>query len=178
MDLLKNHEDIMLKALEQAKLAFEHREVPVGCVIVEKKTGNIVSSGFNQTNITNNATRHCEIVAVETLSKNSSASIKWSDYALYVSVEPCIMCAAALRLVGLLDVVYGCDNERFGGCQSVLTADRVSAEYIPALNLISGVLKFEAIRLLQEFYERGNVKLPEAKRHRRKKNDSVGSCNS
>lgn len=161
-----DHDEVMMRALDQAKLAFDNREVPVGCVIVDKSTGEIVSSGFNQTNISNNATRHCEIVAIETLAENKNIN-DWSQYTLYVSVEPCIMCAAALRITGLLDVVYGCDNDRFGGCKSVLGVDHLNADYIPALKLTSGVRKMEAIQLLQEFYERGNAKLPEAKRHRR-----------
>ena len=168
--IITHDEQFMLKALEQARLAFDDREVPVGCVIVNKASGEVASSGFNQTNVTNNGTRHCEIVAIEALLEKQT-NVDWSQHALYVSVEPCIMCAAALRIVGLVDVVYGCDNERFGGCNSVLSVHKVNSEYIPPLNLTTGILRQEAIRLLQEFYERGNVKLPEAKRHRRNKKE-------
>jgi tRNA-specific adenosine deaminase 2 len=97
--------------------------------------------------------------------------VDWSQYTLYVTVEPCVMCAAALRIVGLTRVVYGCSNDRFGGCQSVLHIDSLETDMVPPLIIKSGVLKEQAVRLLQEFYERGNAKLPEAKRHRRTPKD-------
>jgi tRNA-specific adenosine deaminase 2 len=161
----------MQKALAQAQLAFENREVPVGCIIVHSESGDVVSVGSNQTNETNNGTRHCEIVAIERLLAKTGAMVDWSQYTLYVTVEPCVMCAAALRIVGLTRVVYGCSNDRFGGCQSVLHIDSLETDMVPPLIIKSGVLKEQAVRLLQEFYERGNAKLPEAKRHRRTPKD-------
>jgi tRNA-specific adenosine deaminase 2 len=157
----------MRHALGQAQVAFDNREVPVGCVIVHRETGQVVSRGSNETNATNNGTRHCEIIAVEQLIDSVGGVVYWSEYTLYVTVEPCVMCAAALRIIGLTDVVYGCDNDRFGGCESVLHIHKVAPEAYPVLRLTTGVLKEEAILLLQKFYERGNLKLPEAKRHRR-----------
>ena len=157
----------MMKALEQAKVAFDEREVPVGCVIVHRTSGEIVSEGSNQTNKTNNGTRHCELIAIEKLLNNKNLKIEWPDYSLYVTVEPCVMCAAALRVVGLTEVYYGCANDRFGGCESVLSVHKVSPHVVPPLKITFGILKEEAIQLLQQFYERGNAKLPEAKRHRR-----------
>lgn len=164
---MPSHEDLMKLALAQAQFAFDHREVPVGCIIVETATGEVASTGSNQTNETNNGTRHCEIVAIESLLLRTGSMVDWSAYTLYVTVEPCVMCAAALRIVGLVNVVYGCGNERFGGCQSVMPIDNIEPDVLPPLQLLPGILKEEAIRLLQEFYERGNAKLPEAKRHRR-----------
>ena len=170
---MADHENLMKLALEQAKLAFDRREVPVGCIIVHRSSGEVVARGSNQTNEFNNGTRHCEVVAMEQLLSNEhNAAVNWSDYMLYVTVEPCVMCAAALRIVGLTEVVYGCQNDRFGGCDSVMDVARISEDALPALNLTKGVLKYEAISLLQLFYERGNAKLPESKRHRRTAKDS------
>ena len=165
--MIINHDDYMRKAIEQAMIAFENREVPVGCIIAHRGTGKVVSEGSNETNMTNNGTRHCELIAIEKLLNQQGKMVDWSEYSLYVTVEPCVMCAAALRIVGLVDVYYGCANDRFGGCESVLSVHSVSPEALPPLNLTSGILKAEAIHLLQRFYERGNAKLPEAKRHRR-----------
>lgn len=156
-------EELMECAMQQARLAFEAREVPVGCVIVKTDSGEVVSRGDNQTNVSNNGTRHCEIVAIERM----PVSTDWSQYTLYVTVEPCVMCAAALRLIGLTKVVFGCSNDRFGGCGSVLDIDSIASKDLPPLMLKSGVLKEQAILLLQQFYERGNEKLPLSKRHRR-----------
>lgn len=159
--------NFMQLALKQAQVAFDSREVPVGCIIVHTFSGEVVSEGSNQTNETNNGTRHCEIVAIERLLNKTGTMVDWSQFTLYVTVEPCVMCAAALRIVGLTNVVYGCSNDRFGGCRSVLHVDTLDSDIVPPLAVTSGVLKDEAVKLLQEFYERGNAKLPEAKRHRR-----------
>ncbi len=152
----------MEKPLAEASRAMDRGEVPVGCVIVDSD-GKVVASAGNETNVERNATRHCEIVAIdEVLTKGLS----FNDLTLYVTVEPCIMCAAALRLVGLCRVFYGCGNERFGGCGSILDTDSMDSDYLPPLNLTCGILADEAVQLLKDFYERGNPKAPDAKRHR------------
>lgn len=162
-----DHDNFMRRALEQAQIAFDEREVPVGCIIVHKESGEIVSEGSNATNRTNNGTRHCELIAIEKFIAKENRMVDWSQYALYVTVEPCVMCAAALRIVGLTTVYYGCANDRFGGCESVLSVHEISPHSFPVLELTPGIMKDAAIGLLQRFYERGNAKLPEAKRHRR-----------
>ena len=147
----------MRLAMDQAELALESGEVPVGCVIV--KNGKIVSFGRNHTNEFNNGTCHCEIAAM------AQIDTQWAhECTLYVTVEPCVMCAAALRIFGLTRVVYGCDNERFGGCGSVLDTHTIGP--LPPLHTKKGLMKNEAIDLLQKFYKRGNDKLPIEKRHR------------
>ncbi|XP_062030367.1 tRNA-specific adenosine deaminase TAD2-like isoform X1 [Rosa rugosa] len=93
-------------AIEQAKLALDSLEVPVGCVIVED--GKVIACGRNQTNETRNATRHAEMEAIDTLLKQwrekrlstSEVAEIFSKCNLYVTCEPCIMCAAALSIVG------------------------------------------------------------------------------
>jgi len=162
-----DHDFFMMKALQQAQIAIDECEVPVGCVIVHKGSGKVVSEGSNETNRTNNGTRHCELIAIEKFIAQENCMVDWSEYSLYVTVEPCVMCAAALRIVGLTSVYYGCANDRFGGCESVLSVHEISPDAFPVLDLTPGILKDEAIGLLQRFYVRGNAKLPEAKRHRR-----------
>ena len=82
---------------------------------------------------------------------------------LYVTVEPCIMCAYALHLTKIDRVVYGCDNDKFGGTGSILNLHRFSEERDGGApyKVCRGVLKDEAVCLLQEFYEHGNVKAPD-----------------
>jgi len=117
-------ESRMKAALKQAELALKRREVPVGCVIVYE--GEIIARGGNDVNRTKNATRHAEMLAIdEVLNYCKQKHIPdprtvFSSSTLYVSTEPCVMCAAALRLVGLQNVIYGCPNYRFGGCGSCL----------------------------------------------------------
>lgn len=113
----------MEAAMQMARDALESSEVPVGCLMVYND--EVVGKGRNEVNQTKNATRHAELVAIDQAlawcRRNGRDSSEVFERAvLYVTVEPCIMCAAALRLVKVPLVVYGCQNERFGGCGSVL----------------------------------------------------------
>jgi tRNA-specific adenosine deaminase 2 len=78
-----------------------------------------------QNNLTTQATRHAELEAIDAIFSDKTLIPKMIPYplsttTLYVTVEPCIMCAAALRQLGIKEVFYGCSNDRFGGCGSVL----------------------------------------------------------
>lgn len=187
---LKEHVYWMSEAFKMAKYAMSHREVPVGCVVVEE--GVIVAKGCNEVNITMNATRHAEMVAIDQLvhlSKERSVQLKelCSKCTLYVTVEPCVMCAYALRVVGLLHVFFGCSNSRFGGCGSVMSVatDELSTTgshygshgntngQIPELVLTSGIMKDEAISMLQQFYEGENPNAPEDKVKRKPANKKL-----
>jgi len=90
------------------------------------------------------------------------------DCHLYVTCEPCIMCAAALAQVGIARVVFGCRNDRFGGCGSILNlhSDASLANHNP-YTIVEGILKEEAITLLRSFYDRENFHAPEDKRKRK-----------
>jgi tRNA-specific adenosine deaminase 2 len=113
----------MRLALEEAEGALREEEVPVGCIIVHSSSQRLLARGRNQTNRSKNGTRHCEFVALEQLRDakgDHGAPLRLKECTLYVTVEPCLMCAAALRIAGIGLVVFGCGNERFGGCGSVL----------------------------------------------------------
>jgi tRNA(Arg) A34 adenosine deaminase TadA len=100
----------------QAEEALHSDEVPVGCVFI--KDGKAIARARNRTNEWRNATLHAELEAIDHLLPENPPPL--SDITLYVTVEPCVMCAAALRQIGIGRVVYGCGNERFGGCGSVI----------------------------------------------------------
>ncbi|XP_048131659.1 tRNA-specific adenosine deaminase TAD2-like isoform X1 [Rhodamnia argentea] len=124
----------MRLAIDQAKLALDSLEVPVGCVIVEDE--NVIAAGRNRTNETRNATRHAEMEAIDVLliqwqrTGFTAAEVaeKFSACSLYVTCEPCIMCAAALSIIGIKEVYYGCANDKFGGCGSILSLHSSSSE--------------------------------------------------
>ncbi|XP_077342837.1 tRNA-specific adenosine deaminase 2 [Lithobates pipiens] len=157
----------MEKAFQMAQDALENGEVPVGCLMVY---GNqIVGQGRNEVNETKNATRHAEMVAVDQVldwcRKNDKNSAQvFENTILYVTVEPCIMCAGALRLLRIPLVVYGCHNERFGGCGSVLN---VAADDIPAtgaqFQCIKGYSAKKAVEMLKSFYKQENPNAPKSK---------------
>ena len=102
-DIQKNNEcsdfraEFMELALKQAEIGKKSNEVPVGCVIVENNK-RIIASSHNQTNIARNATKHCEIVCIQQLASQKQI-YELSNCYLYVTVEPCIMCASALKIV-------------------------------------------------------------------------------
>ena len=134
-----------------AAFGLERGEAPVGCVAVYDR--KIVAKGCNEVNISKNATRHAEMVVMDgILQFSSQKALLFSkvcrDSVLFVTVEPCIMCASALDLLGLCTVVYGCSNYHFGGCGSLLELDDNSRVYVK-----SGVGKQQSIGLLQKFYE-------------------------
>ncbi|XP_061667890.1 tRNA-specific adenosine deaminase 2 isoform X2 [Syngnathoides biaculeatus] len=157
----------MDRAFDMAKDALDNGEVPVGCLMVHKN--EVVGSGRNEVNETKNATRHAEMVALDQLldwcrqGKQEVRSV-CEQTVLYVTVEPCIMCAAALRLMNIPVVAYGCRNDRFGGCGSVL--DVASAE-LPrtgtSFKCISGHRADEAVEMLKMFYKQENPNAPNPK---------------
>ncbi|XP_067901668.1 tRNA-specific adenosine deaminase 2 isoform X6 [Heterodontus francisci] len=125
----------MEQALSTAKEALENGEVPVGCLMVYQN--EILGQGRNEVNETKNATSHAEMVAIGQVlewchQKGRDLEEVFGHTVLYVTVEPCIMCAAALRLLNIPLVVYGCQNERFGGCGSVLNIPTDDLQYTGA----------------------------------------------
>ncbi|XP_010252288.1 PREDICTED: tRNA-specific adenosine deaminase 2 isoform X2 [Nelumbo nucifera] len=165
-------------AIQQAKLAMESLEVPVGCVIVED--GKVVASGRNRTTETRNATRHAEMEAIDVLLEQlqklglSEAEVaeKFSGFDFYVTCEPCIMCAMALSILGIREVYYGCANDKFGGCGSILSIHSSGSEHLSSddtskgkgFKCTGGIMASEAISLLRSFYEQGNPNAPKPHR--------------
>ncbi|KAH9938684.1 cytidine deaminase-like protein [Fomitopsis serialis] len=117
------HLDWMREAMNMAEEALAATEVPVGCIFV--RDGRIIARARNRTNELRNATRHAELEAIDEILADRTLTptvtrYPLSETTLYVTVEPCIMCASALRQMGIKEVFYGCENDRFGGCGSVL----------------------------------------------------------
>lgn len=200
--------------------SLKKRLKPVSTVAASEDNDSllVLASAHNLTNLEQNGSRHCEIICVDhvmqlcrdvcdddstgssssSTNSNSLALFLLSNSELYVTVEPCIMCAAALRYVGVRRVVFGCFNERFGGCGGVLRIHDIETcgpaegghscvtvtksnnrsesdslgigiSNLGKLNVeqITSVEHQErAVRLLKEFYERGNPNAPEEKRKR------------
>lgn len=174
----------MSDALGMARYALAHGEVPVGCVVVWR--GQVIAKGCNEVNASRNASRHAEMVALDIMMRYcADGGLDFQDVCknsvLYVTVEPCVMCSFALRLTSLVKIVFGCSNERFGGCGSVMDIHCMelgqpleqtlcsfqeqskSTLTLPPLEITSGVLKDDAIDLLQQFYEGENPTAPEGK---------------
>jgi tRNA(adenine34) deaminase len=140
----------MEAALREARASAVADEVPVGCVIVHE--GLIVGRGHNQTERLQDATAHAEILAIGAAS-NALGSWRLTSCTLYVTLEPCAMCAGAMVLARVGRLVYGAADPKAGGCGSVL-----DVIHEPRLNhrvdVSSGVLAEECGHLLKEFFAR------------------------
>eukprot|EP00823_Brevimastigomonas_motovehiculus_P000094 TRINITY_DN101_c0_g1_i1.p1 TRINITY_DN101_c0_g1~~TRINITY_DN101_c0_g1_i1.p1 ORF type:complete len:185 (+),score=20.90 TRINITY_DN101_c0_g1_i1:138-692(+) len=153
----------MTWAINMADRALKLEEVPVGCVFVHARSNKILAQAFNETNKDRNATRHAEIVAIDyMLTKAKYDPSIFPECELYVTCEPCVMCAAALRRIRIGKVFYGCKNERFGGCGSILCLHNDIP--LRGYSCVSGLLETEAIELFRQFYSRDNKRAPDSKR--------------
>lgn len=160
-------------ALSEARKALDRGEVPVGCALFSS-SGVLLATGSNRTNERGNATAHAEMIALESLSNNVPNAVEFKDLTLYVTCEPCIMCAAALVQCGIISrIEFGCANPRFGGCGSVRSIDinagggSVRDRQIPSIK--GGVFAEECVRLLAEFYSKSNPNAPNPKKRRAEK---------
>ncbi len=147
--ILKDDEDAMRAALVEARRGLDEGEVPVGCVIV--KDGVMIGRGHNQVERLKDATAHAEIIA---LGAASSALDDWrlTECTLYVTLEPCTMCAGAIVLARVGRVVFGAYDPKAGACGSVLDVlDEPRFNHMPAVT--SNVLGGESGALLSLFFE-------------------------
>ncbi|XP_045527838.1 tRNA-specific adenosine deaminase 2 [Pieris brassicae] len=154
--------EFMKEALDLAKEALQANEVPVGCVFV--KGGIKVAKSRNKVNETRNPTRHAEINCIDEVLNychrhNFDQMNFFKDIVVYVTVEPCIMCAAALKKLYVKEVVFGCPNDRFGG-STVLDVNNIYAE---GFQLTGNILPIEAMELLKQFYKGTNPHAPDSK---------------
>ncbi|XP_032521099.1 tRNA-specific adenosine deaminase 2 [Danaus plexippus] len=160
-------DNFMKRALVLASEALAAQEVPVGCVFT--LNGNIVAESRNSVNITHNPTRHAEINCIDKILEYCKDNqINYVTYfeniVVYVTVEPCIMCAAALNNLNIKEVIYGCANDRFGG-KTVLD---VNTFYDRGYKLTGNVLADEAMGLLKQFYKGANPNAPDSKAKKNK----------
>src|SRR5215212_4818653 len=131
-----NDEDFMRQALQQAKKAFDEDEVPVGAVIV--MNNKIIARGYNQVEKLKDTTAHAEIIAL-TSAFNYLGSKYLPEATIYISVEPCLMCAGALYWSKIARIVYGASDEKNGYLH--IAGDR--SPFHPKTELTKGVLKDE-----------------------------------
>lgn len=137
-------EFFMRLALEEARLAYEEGEVPIGAVLVHRD--RVVSRAHNQTERLSDPTAHAEVLCVSAAS--SHLDMKYlPECRLYVTIEPCAMCAGAIRWSRVAEVIYGASEEKFG-------YHVYSEAIIPrSCKVRGGVLEHDARVLMQEFFQ-------------------------
>jgi len=148
--LIRDDEPGMRAALRLAEASAEKDEVPVGCVIVHE--GIVIGRGHNQTETLQDATAHAEILAIGAAS-STLGSWRLIDCTMYVTLEPCAMCAGAIILARLGRLVYGAPDPKAGACGSVL--DVIHERRLNhRVEVTSGVLAEECGDLLRAFFKR------------------------
>lgn len=145
---LDPHEVWMRKALDQARVAFEANEVPIGAVIVHED--RVIAEAHNQRETLTDPTAHAEIIAL-TQAAESLGSWRLLDCTLYVTLEPCPMCAGAIVQARLPTVIYGAEDSKAGACHTLyqITSDK---RLNHQATVMGGVLKDECRLILQEFF--------------------------
>lgn len=143
-------EFFMKEALKEAQKAAENEEVPIGVVIV--KDGEIIARDFNRRELDGRATHHAEVCAIEAGKSGSGKLADLLDCALFVTIEPCVMCAGAIGLARIPQVYFGATNPKFGGTVSlyqILEDKRLNHR----VQVESGILEDECAKIMQDFFK-------------------------
>ena len=138
----------MLLALKEAQKSYNKEEIPVGAVIV--KDGQIIARGHNLKETKNDTTNHAEIIAIKKASKKLK-SWRLTGCTMYVTLEPCTMCAGALIQARLDKVVIGTMDEKTGACGSVLNVLE-DYKFNHKVEIEKGILEKECRDVLQSFF--------------------------
>ena len=149
MALIKSiSEKYMKEALKQAKKAYALGEVPIGCVIVYQD--KIIGRGYNRRNTDKNTLAHAEITAINKASKKIG-DWRLEECTLYVTLEPCQMCAGAIVQARIPQVVMGCMNPKAGCAGSVLNILEMP-EFNHQVNVTRGIMEQECSDMLRTFF--------------------------
>ena len=139
----------MKEALVQAQKAYKKNEVPVGAVIV--KNGKIIAKAYNKKEYKNDTTNHAEILAIKKASKKLK-SWRLTDCEMYVTLEPCSMCAGALIQCRISKVYIGAMDAKTGACDSVLNLLE-DYTFNHKVEIETGILKQECESILKQFFK-------------------------
>ncbi len=145
-----DHKRFMGLALKEAEIAFEKNEIPVGAVIVSD--GTVIARAHNQVELLQDPTAHAEVIAIGAAAAHLG---KWrlNGCALYVTLEPCPMCAGAIVLSRMDRIVFGSYDPKMGACSTLYNIaqdDRLNHR----VEVIAGVMDDESKFLLREFFAR------------------------
>lgn len=143
-----NDEKFMAQALKQARKAYDLGEVPIGCVIV--RDGKIIARGYNRRNTDKNTLNHAEITAIKRASK-VVGDWRLEGCEMYVTLEPCQMCAGACVQSRIDRVVIGCMSPKSGCAGSVLNLLQME-EFNHQVEIEKGILEDKCSELLSEFF--------------------------
>lgn len=156
-------ERYMKEAIKQAKKAYALDEVPIGCVIVQDN--KIIARGYNRRNTDKNALAHAEISAIKKASKKTG-DWRLEDCTMYVTLEPCQMCAGAIVQSRMKKVVIGAMNPKAGCAGSVINILQMK-QFNHQVDITRGVMEEECSQMLKQFFAELRVRNREEKRQKR-----------
>ena len=144
-------EDYMRQALILAQQAFAEDEVPIGCVIVDPSSGKVISSAYNLSQHSADATAHAEILAIQSACKKLNQN-RLRDLDMYVTLEPCTMCAAAISFARIRKLFFGAYDQKGGGVASgIKFYEQPTCHHRPQVQ--GGILEDECSTLLKDFFK-------------------------
>ena len=146
---MTDQEKFMREAIRQAKKAYLLEEVPIGCVIVHD--GKIIARGYNRRNTDKNTLAHAEMTAIKKASKKLG-DWRLEECTMYVTLEPCQMCAGAMMQARLTEAVIGCMNPKAGCAGSVLNILEMDG-FNHKVKITRGVLEEECSAMLSDFFK-------------------------
>ncbi|MFC3932846.1 tRNA adenosine(34) deaminase TadA [Streptococcus dentapri] len=150
----KEKEYFMAQALKEAQKSLAKEEIPIGCVIVKDK--EIIGCGHNAREELNQAIMHAEIMAIEE-ANTKMGNWRLPDTALFVTIEPCVMCSGAIGLARIPQVIYGANNQKFGAAGSlynILRDERLNHR----VEVETGILKEDCASIMKDFFRKRRIK--------------------
>jgi len=154
VDIMTREEKYMKEALKQAKKARDIEEVPIGCVIVYQD--KIIGRGYNRRRVDKNTLSHAELNAIKKASKKMG-DWRLDDCEMYVTLEPCQMCAGAIVQSRIKKVYIGCMNPKAGCAGSILNLLQVE-KFNHQVEIIKGILEEECSSIMKEFFKNLRLK--------------------
>lgn len=144
-----DYDFFMKQALKQAVKAYDINEVPIGCIIIHN--GKIIARGYNKRNIKKNTTMHAEMIAIN---KACNVLKDWrlDDTCLFVTVEPCPMCAGAILQARIPKVVFGAYNKKAGCLGSIINL--ANDNFNHKIDVVQGTLQDECSSLMKKFFKK------------------------
>ena len=145
-----NVDYFMNEALLEAKKAFTFNEIPIGAIIVDNISNEIISRNYNQVNKSNNAINHCEIDLINRTCKLLKQ--KYLDnLTMFVTLEPCTMCASAISEAHINTLYFGAYDEKKGGVEKLRLAFKRNNIFMP--NIYGGILENKCSNIIKEFFK-------------------------
>ena len=141
----------MNEAINQAKLAYEKDEVPVGGILVDVVTNEIIEKSFNKVNKEKNAIYHCEIDLIINACKKLSSKYL-NNFVMFVTLEPCLMCASAIKEAHIKKLYFGAYDEKKGGIEKNKLFS--NAKHTFKTEIYGGIMEKECNNLLKEFFKK------------------------